>query len=1178
MAVVFISHSSRDNDKVQEIVQAIGLQGFDSIFLDHDEIKGIKSGEHWEQRLYGELKRSHAILLLLSPSWIDSKWCDREYSYAKALGKEIIPIIIDQGRNNEVDQWIDSYLQKSDLTKDANALSRVIDRLKEVSLDTQQGFEWDRHRSPYPGMVSFEEEDAAIFFGREEETREVIEKLNAMKNRNAPKLLNIVAASGMGKSSFLKAGVIPHIKRSYGERWIVLPILRPTKRPLYEFTKLLAYFLKQESKYKAIYESLKTENYQEFIDDIITQIEFISPRSSILLPVDQAEEFYSIEENSGERKQLFKILSYLFNEKEKFFCIWTLRADFLKKLQVDKRIQPIYKHMELFALMPMPKENIASIIIKPAITAGINIDKRLIEKVKEDIQTTDALPLLALVLNELFVKSSNKKHLTLQEYQNLTPNKENPLEHIIAQKAQEAIGCYLEDSKQLNILKEAFIPRLVHLDSHKNEYYKIIALWDELPPTAYAMLDALVNARLLIKKNDGDNATVEIVHEALIRKWPLLQTWLEEEREFLLGKTQLEIAYSEYKKYKKDNAQDKHKTYLTELRLQKASAWMIENPQRLDIGEREYIKESITFESKQTVRKKRISMAIFGVVLLFGLFSAWEWSEARNNLKVAVDERERANKNENIALGRLKTIEQQKNNTIANYWVMMLYEDAKDGQIDKLGRLTDILKYLDANDTKKDFALNILSEYFSKKGLDVKFENKELNDFDKQFTEFIFRKGKYTSMELELSLSRYIWLWKKDQIRALHSLINALLSDHTPMIFQRYKALDKMDRKKLEYVSLMLKFVDNPTEDTINQLSKYDFFTKKSEYSVFSGIESLLQPKAHFLYAGDRKYIEFTKENWAQLTTQAVDKFVGISRVLYKHSYKYPKLYTKEEKESIENYYFEGVFEMNFTGDNNETVEKTDAQVQQNNASLHKEKIELLGSNWQTQEIKKELKAILSIQPDNYWALKTLSYIYFLDQEKDKYTTLIQKMIKLFPTEKKNLESRLKIFDFVSENNTTIKLTNDEKKHSIDYCQSLSSYSISKNKYGEGIRIYQNSFDANMSDTDKVDYYGQLSWYYLFVDYHKAIESAKLALKLDPTKKWILMNLAHGYLLSGDIQKAKKIYLENKGISIHSTKRIWEEVIVEDFDILRKHSIDSPYFKEIEKLLPKSTKKDDSFL
>jgi len=221
MSVIFISHSSRDKKEVDKIVTEIKLQGFDSVFLDHDELNGIKAGEHWEQRLYDEIKRTHAILLVLSPNWINSKWCFVEYTQAKALGKEIIPIIINQGSKNEVDEWIYSYMQKSDLTKDVHALSRIIDRLKEISIHTQKGFEWDKHRLPYPGMTSFEEADAAIFFGREDETKEVIEKINAMRNKNIPKLLTIVAASGMGKSSFLKA---PIIKNSTGEIKIPPPI------------------------------------------------------------------------------------------------------------------------------------------------------------------------------------------------------------------------------------------------------------------------------------------------------------------------------------------------------------------------------------------------------------------------------------------------------------------------------------------------------------------------------------------------------------------------------------------------------------------------------------------------------------------------------------------------------------------------------------------------------------------------------------------------------------------------------------------------------------------------------------------------------------------------------------------------------------------------------------------
>jgi hypothetical protein len=77
-----------------------------------------------------------------------------------------------------------------------------------------RGFRWERSRSPYPGIFSFEREDAAIFFGRDEETRDVIERLEARRVQGGKRFLCILGASGGGKSSLLKAGVLPQLERT----------------------------------------------------------------------------------------------------------------------------------------------------------------------------------------------------------------------------------------------------------------------------------------------------------------------------------------------------------------------------------------------------------------------------------------------------------------------------------------------------------------------------------------------------------------------------------------------------------------------------------------------------------------------------------------------------------------------------------------------------------------------------------------------------------------------------------------------------------------------------------------------------------------------------------------------------------------------------------------------------
>ena len=91
-----------------------------------------------------------------------------------------------------------------------------------------RGFKLDPKRPPFPGIHAFEAEDAAIYFGRDDETRAVIERLDARRTQGGARFLVIIGASGSGKSSLLKAGVLPQLSRRRRE-WVVLPYIRPEK-------------------------------------------------------------------------------------------------------------------------------------------------------------------------------------------------------------------------------------------------------------------------------------------------------------------------------------------------------------------------------------------------------------------------------------------------------------------------------------------------------------------------------------------------------------------------------------------------------------------------------------------------------------------------------------------------------------------------------------------------------------------------------------------------------------------------------------------------------------------------------------------------------------------------------------------------------------------------------------
>jgi hypothetical protein len=134
--------------------------GFEHPFLNFDKVTGIGAGEDWERRLYEELTRCHAVIVVLTQAWLASKWCFAELTQARALGKLIVPVICEP-----LDaQFVAAEIQALDLVdRTADGVARLEQRLRSISGELARGFTLDPNRSPYPGIVAFEAADAALF-------------------------------------------------------------------------------------------------------------------------------------------------------------------------------------------------------------------------------------------------------------------------------------------------------------------------------------------------------------------------------------------------------------------------------------------------------------------------------------------------------------------------------------------------------------------------------------------------------------------------------------------------------------------------------------------------------------------------------------------------------------------------------------------------------------------------------------------------------------------------------------------------------------------------------------------------------------------------------------------------------------------------------------------------------
>ncbi|WP_040839192.1 TIR domain-containing protein [Thiothrix nivea] len=627
MAKIFISHSSQDKAEAVQLMQWLESKGFEFLFLDSDARHGIKAGSEWEKTLYHEIHRADAFIFLLSDHWISSQWCGFEFMQARALGKSIFPLRIQAGLQTS----IASDIQHLDLTEDREEkLQRLLTGLTELTLNIQQRFVWDKERPPYPGMLAFEEADAPVFFGRDAEINRLRERLQQLRTQGGDSLLVMLAASGAGKSSLLKAGLLPRLRRD-AQRWIVLDALRPEQEPLRKLAQVLLDVAGEtdETAEASLYQQLQGEQALDALQQRIRQLRSRSQQreATLLLSIDQAEELFSTAP-PAETTQLLQLLARAQAERLPLLTLMALRSDYLEALQTVADKPPF----SLFALDPLPLERVSDLIRGPAAVVGLAVEDGLITAATHDAATADALPLLAFALRELYERFGADGDLTLDEYRRLGSDTLNPLENAVQHKASEAIQPDRLGAEALQALRDAFIPHMVRVND-AGDYARQPARWDDLSVRAQPLLDQLTNARLLVQRSDERGKRVEVAHEALLRHWRLLNGWLREEHDFLLGKQQLEHSLRDWLQL--PEAQ-RNKGLLQGIALERAREWLFANRAGLSAAEKDYIRHSHQAEetkrkAEEQRRKKERQRLIGGVIMLamVAALAMWQAFSAR---------------------------------------------------------------------------------------------------------------------------------------------------------------------------------------------------------------------------------------------------------------------------------------------------------------------------------------------------------------------------------------------------------------------------------------------------------------------------------------------------------------------------------------------------------------------
>jgi WD40 repeat protein/transcriptional regulator with XRE-family HTH domain len=386
--------------------------------------------------------------------------------------------------------------------------------------------------SPYKGLYFFEESDADIFFGRDELTQTLVNQINHRVKTNQ-RFLAVVGASGSGKSSVVRAGLIPALRWQQSSSGWPIFVMTPTAHPL----EMLANSLHGAARHS--FSSQKWVNdllYQpKTLHNIFTDVTEVTGAAHVLLVVDQFEELFTLCRSEAERSAFAdNLLTAAFQKDGNAIIMIVLRADFYAHCSRFTLLrQALSKHQEYIGAMSTKELRCA--IEKPAQLGHWELEPGLVELLLHDVGADSgevsepgALPLLSHALLTTWKHRRGRK-LTISGY-----IAAGGIRGAIAETAETVFQDQLLPEQRV-IARQIFL-RLTEFgdetttaDTRRRVSFEELTSRPEDREQIHEVLMTLADARLITTSQN----CVEVAHEALIREWPTLRNWIIENRESL---------------------------------------------------------------------------------------------------------------------------------------------------------------------------------------------------------------------------------------------------------------------------------------------------------------------------------------------------------------------------------------------------------------------------------------------------------------------------------------------------------------------------------------------------------------------------------------------------------------------------------------------------------------------
>ncbi len=541
MTRAFISHSSIDRARAATVAAWLEARPEVEVFFSPDPDDGIPGGVDWDQYLHLQLKSAEAVVLVNSEHARASPWVAAELAIARSLGTPILPLAPGGEPAHPVVERVQSIPWDDDDTA-REALTRRIVSLA-LAADSRP---WDPKRGPFPGMHPFSAADAGVFFGREDLQAELLRRLRRPVTRGIDQVVMVVGASGSGKSSLVRAGVVPHLAAE--GRWIVVGSVRPRLDPVGALAAALADAVRDAgiagdwddyAHAEAARQALRRDaaGLGRVVSALAATVG--DGDGAVLIVLDQAEELLAKPLPDAHRDHFAALVTGLLGADRPLRVLATLRSEFLDEALESLALRKFVG--QTVNVPPLDAEGMRAAIVRPARRAAIGVEDDLVEALVAEAEQPGSLPLIAHLLRRLWEDAVARQGadgivtLTADAYERL-----GGVGGVVRQEAEKALAALTAQGAGDEVL-----PTLLEFVdiAPGGEWTRTQVRRSELSGARELVVEQFLELNLLVTDVVGDAEDpvpiVEVAHETLFTAWPALQRAIEDDADVIRTRNRL---------------------------------------------------------------------------------------------------------------------------------------------------------------------------------------------------------------------------------------------------------------------------------------------------------------------------------------------------------------------------------------------------------------------------------------------------------------------------------------------------------------------------------------------------------------------------------------------------------------------------------------------------------------